>query len=124
MGNMGKETTGGLLSALAKIGCDVETALRDTHMGNRPFYEKMLGKLPTSTAIVDMRKALEAKDAAALFSSSHNLKGLYASLGLTPLHALCGEIVEIARAGGLDGVDALLERLESLHAKVVGMLGG
>ena len=111
-----------ILPALAKIGCDVETALRDTYMGNRSFYEKMLGKLPNSDAISQMRKALEAKDAAALFSSSHNLKGLYASLGLTPLHVLCGEIVEIARAGSLDGVEDLMERLESLHGKVLGML--
>jgi len=111
-----------ILSSLAKMGCDVETALRDTYVGNRPFYEKMLGKLPRSEAIAQMRKALKEQDAASLFSSSHNLKGLYASLGLTPLHALCGEIVEIARAGGLDGAEERLGRLESLHAEVLAII--
>jgi len=100
------------------MGCDVETALRDTYMGNKPFYEKMLSKLPGNEAIVQMRKAFDAGDAAALFSASHNLKGLYASLGLTPLHALCSEIVEIARSGGLDGATDRLARLERLHGEV------
>ena len=54
---------------------------------------------------------------------SHNLKGLYASLGLTPLHALCSEIVEIARAGGLNGAEERLVRLEKLHAEVLALLG-
>jgi len=112
-----------VLASLAKLGCDVETALRDTYMGNKPFYERMLGKLPGSHALDEMRAALAAGDAEALFSSSHNLKGLYASLGLTPLHALCSEIVEIARAGGLDGAAERLERLGRLHAEVVGIVG-
>lgn len=71
-----------------------------------------------------MREAFEAKDPAELFASSHNLKGLYASLGLTPLHALCSEIVEIARLGGLDGVSDRLARLEGLHGEVVAIING
>ena len=113
-----------LLASLARMGCDVETALRETYMGNKPFYERMLGKLPDSTAIADMRAALDAGDESALFSSSHNLKGLYASLGLTPLHELCSEIVEIARAGGTGGAADRLARLEKLHAGVVAAIRG
>jgi HPt (histidine-containing phosphotransfer) domain-containing protein len=106
------------------MGCDIEMTLRDTYMGDKPFYERMLAKLPSSAAIVQMRKALDAKDPAALFASSHNLKGLYASLGLTPLHALCSEIVEIARLGGLDGAADRLARLEGLHGEVVAIING
>ena len=110
---------GDTLDALARMGCDVETTLRNTYTGDRAFYVKMLGRLNGSTALARMRGAFEAGDAAALFSASHNLKGVYASLGLTPLHALCGEIVEIARAGWLDGVGERLERLEKMHAEVL-----
>jgi len=113
-----------VFSSLAKTGCDVETALRDTYMGDKPFYGRMLAKLPGSDAIVQMRKSLDAKDPEALFASSHNLKGLYASLGLTPLHALCSEIVEIARIGGLDGAADRLARLEGLHGEVVAIIKG
>ncbi len=118
------EQGGDLFAFLAKMGCDIEMSLRDTYMGNRAFYKRMLAKLPGSTAIAQMRKALDAKDAASLFASSHNLKGLYASLGLTPLHALCSEIVEIARRGGLDGASDRLERLEGLHGEVVAAING
>ena len=83
------------------------------------FNLKMLGKLPTNDALAKMRAALAAGDAKSLFSSSHNLKGLYASLGLTPLHALCSEIVEIARPGGTDGAAERLERLEKIHGDVL-----
>ena len=113
-----------IFASLAKMGCDIEMTLRDTYMGDKPFYERMLSKLPSSAAIVQMRKALDAKDPAALFASSHNLKGLYASLGLTPLHALCSEIVEIARLGGLDGAADRLARLEGLHGEVVAIING
>ena len=58
---------------------------------------------------------------AALFSASHALKGLYASLALTPLHAICSEIVEIARAGSTEGVAERLERLEKMHREVLEM---
>jgi len=66
-----------------------------------------------------MRTAFDAKDAKSLFEASHELKGVYASLGLTPLYDLCSEIVEIARAGGLDGVADLLPSLEEMHAEIV-----
>ena len=111
-----------VLETLKKMGCDVETVLRDTYVGNVSFYVKMLTKLPGSTAIADMRTAFDSFDVDSLFAASHNLKGLYASLGLTPLHALCSEIVEIARARSLDGVGVRLARLEKMHAEVVALL--
>lgn len=108
-----------LLTTLSEFGCDVKGTIDKTFMGNEAFYLKMFAKLPTNDAIVRMRKAFEAKDAKALFEASHELKGVYASLGLTPLHGICSEIVEIARAGGLDGVGDLLPQLEEMHAEIV-----
>ena len=113
-----------VFASLAKMGCDIEMTLRNTYMGDKPFYKSMLGKLQGGAAIVQMRAAFDAKDATALFSLSHNLKGLYASLGLTPLHALCSEIVEIARAGGIDGAADRLSRLEGLHGEVLAIING
>ena len=109
----------GLLAALTERGCDVETTLRTTFMGNETFYRKMFGKLPSNTALGRMRTAVDAGNAAALFEASHELKGVYASLGLTPLHKLCSEIVEIARPGGLEGAAERLQRLEALHKEIL-----
>ena len=93
----------------------------DTYMDNREFYLKMLAKLPESPLLDQMRDALGRGDASALFSASHALKGLYASLALTPLHAICSEIVEIARAGSTEGVAERLERLDKMHREVLEM---
>ena len=112
----------GLIASLADMGCDVEATLRTMFMGNEAFYLKMFGKLAASTAIGRMRAAVDCGSATALFEASHELKGVYASLGLTPLHALCGEIVEIARPGrSVDGADELLRRLEKLHGEVLAL---
>ena len=108
--------------ALAQMGCNVDATLRETYMGDKAFYLNMLGKLSASTAIARMRDALSAGNAAELFSASHNLKGVYASLGLTPLHALCSEIVEITRVGGIDGVAERFARLEKMHDDVLGVI--
>ena len=88
-------------------------------MDDRRFYLKMLARLPESNALARMRDALTAGNPSAFFSASHNLKGLYASLGLTPLHALCSEMVETSRTGRLDGVDERLAQLEKLHESVL-----
>ena len=112
------------LAALAAMGCDIEKTLRETYGDDGDFYLKMLGKLLAHPALPKMREALSSGSAAELFSASHNLKGVYASLGLTPLHALCGEIVEIARAGGLDGATERFERLEKLHQDALNAILG
>ena len=103
------------------MGCDVKGTIEKTFMGKEEFYARMFAKLPSNAAIGRMRTAFDAKDAKALFEASHELKGVYASLGLTPLYDVCSEIVEIARAGGLDGVDDLLPSLEEMHAEIVSL---
>lgn len=108
-----------LLAALSEIGCDVKGTIDKTFMGNEAFYVKMFGKLPSNTAPGRMRAALEAGDAKGMFEASHELKGVYASLGLSPLYDLCSEIVEIARAGSLEGTAELLAQLEEMHSEIV-----
>ncbi|MBR6373770.1 MAG: response regulator, partial [Victivallales bacterium] len=110
-----------LMETLKGIGCDVDDTIAKTFMGNEKFYMKMFYKLPTNTALERMHSAFEAKDAEALFVASHELKGVYASLGLNPLYEPCSEIVEIARAGGLDGVEELMEQLDELHSEIVAL---
>ncbi len=106
-----------LVDRLAAMGCNVETTLDETFMGNRAFYAKMFKKLASNTALARMRAAFEAGDAAAFFAASHELKGVYASLGLKPLYEPCSEMVETARAGSLAGVAEALPGLEAMHAK-------
>ena len=119
-----KVEKGDMLDNLARLGCDVETTLRETYIGDADFYRTILAKLPESNAIGEMRSSFAAGDTKRLFEASHNLKGLYASLGLTPLHAVCSKIVEIARAGSVAGVGELLEKLEKMHGEVLSIING
>ena len=113
--------TTNLFATLKEIGCDVERA-RDAMGGDSAFYLKMLQKLSANTALTRVRGALEAQDATAVFAASHELKGMYAYLGLTPLYELCSEIVEIARPGGLDGIAEPLEQLEAMQDEIVSLV--
>ena len=109
-------TTNPLLLALKEKGCTVEETLAETLMGNEKLYERLLKKkLPVLQCVDKMAAALAAGDAAACFEAGHEIKGVYASLGMKPLLTLCSEIVETTRKGELTGVDAKLPVLKALH---------
>ena len=109
-----------LLLALAAKGCETEKMLHETFMDMEPFYEKMLRRLPESTALQRLRDAFEANDVNAAFEAAHELKGLYANLGLTPAKDRCSEIVEILRPKtGFGDIAALLPELEAIHADLL-----
>jgi len=108
-----------LLKKLAARGCAVERLLADTYLGQEGFYVQMLGRLPESTALARVRAAVAAGDAGACFAAAHELKGLYATLGLTPAWELCSRIVECVRPrAGLEGVEEPLAELEAVHAEL------
>ena len=112
-----------LLNALAEKGCGVETMLHDTFMDMEGFYETMVRKLPESSALARLRAAFEAGDVATAFDAAHELKGLYATLGLTPASERCGAIVEILRPrAGFGDIAALLPDLERVHAELLAVL--
>lgn len=115
--------TSELLNRLAERGCAVQDRLDETFMGNEALYEKLLRRLATSDACMRMIEAFSSSDVESLFTAAHELKGLYATLGLTPLFAKCSEIVEIARTGSLDGIGKLLAELHSEHDEYLAFIG-
>ena len=110
-----------IVEKLSAMGCSIENTLNETFMGNKAFYLKMFRKLAANTALARMRAAFDAGDASSFFAASHELKGVYASLGLTPLYEPCSGMVEVARAGSLDGIAETLSGLEGLHARYVAL---
>lgn len=112
-----------LLNKLAAKNCAVEEALNETYMGMEPFYVKMLNKLPANTALARMHAAFDANDINAFFEAAHELKGLYATLGLTPAYKQCFKIVEIVRPRQTFGnVAELLPELDQVNAELVGII--
>lgn len=113
-----------LLKKLADRGCKVAETLEETYMGREDFYLKIIARLPNTTCLDRMEAALAAADAAAFFAASHELKGLYGTLGLTPLYDACCEMVEIARVGSLEGVPEKFAALKPRHAEFCALVVG
>lgn len=111
-----------LLTALAAKGCEIEKSLEATFMGRESFYVRMLHKLPASPCVGKVRAAIEANSATQCFEASHELKGLYATLGLTPLYERCCEIVEITRKGSMEGVAEKLPPMAAMHDEYVALI--
>ncbi len=106
-----------LLTILEAEGCSVSSTLQDTMMGKEQFYVKMLKKLENNKSLDSLEEAFAKGDVQACFAASHDLKGMYASLGLTPLHEFCKGIVETARAGKMDGFETSIPQLRAMHTK-------
>ena len=107
--------TNQLLTILESEGCAVSNALQETMMGKEAFYVKMLKNLEKNKSIQLLEEAFARKDVNACFEASHDLKGMYATLGLTPLVECCKPIVETARQGGMDGFEEAIPALKRLH---------
>ena len=75
----------------------------------------MLKNLEKNKSIQLLEEAFARKDVNACFEASHDLKGMYATLGLTPLVECCKPIVETARQGGMDGFEEAIPALKTLH---------
>ncbi len=85
-------------------------------MGKESFYVKMLKNLANNQSLARLEEAFEKKDVEACFEASHDLKGMYATLGLTPLFQRCSDIVELSRNGKMDGFEQAIPSLKVLHA--------
>ena len=112
-----------ILQALEGAGCDIRETLEETFLGNVALYRRMLGKFAASDGPARLRAGSEAASAPAVFDAAHELKGVCANLGLTPLAALASEITETARAGGLDGVAERLAAFEEARVRILDALG-
>jgi len=106
-----------LLTTLEAEGCAVSGTLQETMMGNEQFYVKMLKKLETNKSLDKLQEAFAKGDVQGCFAAAHDLKGMYGTLGLTPLHEFCKGIVETARAGKMDGFETSIPELKAMHAK-------
>ncbi len=111
-----------LLQVLEAEGCAVSNALQETMMSNESFYVKMLKKLEKNQSLQLLEEAFAKKDVNACFAASHDLKGMYATLGLTPLLEACKPIVETARQGGMDGFEEAIPALKSLHTRFLDII--
>ena len=85
------------IEKLKEYGADVEEAV-ERCMGREDFYLMLVGKVISDTRLSLLEAQLDQKDLAAAFETAHALKGVFATLSLTPLTRPVSEMTELLRA--------------------------
>ena len=99
-----------ILSQLVAWGCDVPGAMT-RFLNNEDFYCTLLASVPEEKGFTELGVALKKKDTVAAFDSAHELKGVLANMGLTPLWEDACALVEPLRVGKLTNTDANYAKL-------------
>ena len=112
------------VSAAAPVDGRLLDQLRDTVGGDDDFLEEVLQTYLKDGAaqLATMKRALTARDAAALGRAAHSLKSNSAGVGATHLAALCAELEARMRSGELEGSAGEIARVETEFGRVAGAL--
>jgi two-component system, sensor histidine kinase and response regulator len=92
------------LEVLRSLADDAQPDLLDELVG--VFFEQAV---PLMT---ELRAASNSGDPAAVGRSAHTLKGVSANLGVRRVVTLCNGLEELAREGSLNGVQAVIDRID------------
>lgn len=98
----------GALTTLLDVA-QVEEMQRTTGAAFPTFIARL--RDASQEQIEAMRRAMEHNDARAFYQAAHKLHGSSATLGAHAVGAICKELEEKARAGELENVQGLIERL-------------
>lgn len=82
------------------------------------FYFDYLHQFTQDQYIHLLEQALEKEQPEEAFKAAHTLKGLMANLGLLPLAKELPPLVELLRAGSLEGTEALFASFQATHQEI------
>ncbi|MDE7321290.1 MAG: TetR/AcrR family transcriptional regulator [Lachnospiraceae bacterium] len=91
-----------LWDRLRETGVEVDKAL-ERMKGNKKAYKCFLKEYFEDPDFVSLEKEIRAGNARSAFEYAHGLKGIAANLGLDGVRNKLGILVEILRAGGVEG---------------------
>lgn len=103
----------------AAIGAEMKDVLR--RLGSEGLIQKYLLKLPNDPTYVLLTNAMQKKDYEQAFRAAHTLKGIALNLGLTPLHEVSQELMELLRNGSpdLETADVLLQQVSDVYQSIL-----
>lgn len=91
-------------------------------MGDEELYISHFVKFPENQNIIELRKAVEAREAKASEDQAHSLKGIAANLGILEVQDVCAEMVWDFRNGqpeeGFSLIDDVQEAFDKWAAKI------
>lgn len=100
-----------LLDKLEDMGAEVEDTL-DRLMGDEELYLEYLNKFPENENIINLRKAVDQRDADTAMKEVHTLKGVALNLGLLPLVDVCMDMLLDFRGGKPEEAFAEMDAVE------------
>lgn len=107
-----------LTDRLAAYGCSIDAAM-GRFLHNEEFYAVCYEKFLADKSFAGLGKSLGAGDVQAAFEAAHELKGVSANMGITPVYDLLAELVEELRAGNIPS-DAMItyQRLMAMRGEL------
>jgi len=111
-----------VFQALEEWGCDIEGAM-DRFLDDKELYMTCLQTVIADDNFAKLGTALNEQNVPQAFDYAHTLKGVFANLGLTPMLAIVGTIVEPLRAGSGSNLEEPYEHLLASNEKLKGILG-
>ena len=102
-----------LLEKLRDIGCDIDGAM-PRFLNNEDFYIKCLKKFVADDVFEHLQETLKSNQVEDSFKHAHNLKGVCANMGITPIQDIIFDMVEVLRGGeipvdGLEKINSIIE---------------
>ncbi|MBT8373857.1 MAG: Hpt domain-containing protein [Deltaproteobacteria bacterium] len=76
--------------------------------------------IETTTAdLIELKGAIDAKDASLAHAKAHSIKGGSGNLGLDKMYELAKEIDDLARVNALDGLDNIAQVMQETFNSLV-----
>lgn len=101
-------------------GCKIEEAM-GRFLDDEDFYGKCFAKFVEDKSFAGLGEALAAGDAAEAFDCIHDLKGISANMGITPIGVLIAPLVEELRHGNIpEDADEVYEELLRIQRDLQG----
>ncbi|MBR4345786.1 MAG: Hpt domain-containing protein [Oscillospiraceae bacterium] len=105
------------IDSLRSFGADVDEGLMRC-MNKEDFYLMLVGKAIDDQRLTALEQQIAAGDLDAAFETAHALKGLYATLSLTPLTRPVSEMTELLRTRTDTDYSELLSRAGEQYEKL------
>lgn len=112
-----------LTEKLVGYGCNIDEAM-GRFLNNEAFYEKCFNKFLNDASFAGLGTALEQGKVTESFEYAHNLKGVSANMGITPIAEVIVGLVEELRAGRMPA-DAMesYQKIMAIKADLDGFVG-
>ena len=88
-------------------------------MNNEELFEKFLVRFLDNTLLTELCEEINKGDVQEAFQKAHALKGVCGNLSMEGILAELEPIVEILRAGSLEGVRERIPALEESYKKTI-----